>query len=138
MYGRWPLDTEDQARRSQGQAHRKISIIPGRTNRNIPNIMRDPPCARQVAPDPIQSLLSLNLSLAESMGYVIWPPKEEARPALRKAGRTQQLPHRKKCDPLSTGSGEAKDKEHLHKVLAQGGARQVALGSSLAQGRSPN
>ena len=36
-----------QARRSQDQAHRKESIIPGRTNKNIPNIMRDPPCARQ-------------------------------------------------------------------------------------------
>ncbi len=66
-------------------------FIPGRTNRNIPNIMRDPPCARQAAPDPIQSLLPLNPSLAALKGCVIWPTREKARPALRKAGRPR--PH---------------------------------------------
>ncbi len=105
--------------------------------RRLGNIMRDPPCARQVAPDPIQSLLPLNPGLATLKGCVIWPAREEARPALRKAGRTFQFPARKEgATRLALARVRQKIRKTFIKSLREGGARQVALGSSPAQGRS--
>ncbi len=71
-------------------------------------------------------------ALSQAVHNVCNPAQGKARPALRKAGRTRQLPPGKnKCDPLCTGSGEAKTrKPHINPC-----ARQVALG--LGPGPSP-
>ena len=60
---------------------------------------------------------------AQAIDGVCNPAWGKARPALRKAGRTRQLPPRKnKCDPPCTGSGEAK----TGKANKSPCARQVA------------
>ena len=69
---------------------------------------------------------------AQAIDGVCNPAWGKARPALRKAGRTRQLPPRKnKCDPLCTGSGEAKTR----KPYINPRARQVALDNS-TQGKT--
>ncbi len=108
----------------------------------------DPPCARQVALGNSHTRKSAtrfalaqarqrqgkqtkvlaqgrSQAQAQAIDGVCNPAWGKTRPALRKAGRTRQLPPRKnKCDPLCTGSGEAKTR----KPYINPCARQVALG----------
>ena len=93
----------------------------------------DPPCARQVALVLIQGLLLPNLSPATSKGYIIWSPREKARPALRKAGRIFRIPPGKNG---ATWLAQAWEWQTQGKHACSPGARQVAHSEYLPEKRS--